>query len=148
MCGDKAPARQRPISDARAYSPFNAAAFGHASDEPLDGHRIHDGIQVVRASTAPHHREHDQREWAQRSDGAIGLSDLAGNVFDGNAQHGIRVAGNSGRIWPTRQCSCLRAQIRRAKANGMFGIRCELGGYIDGSLGTLTGKGGVKDVTP
>jgi hypothetical protein len=29
----------------------------------------------------------------------------------------------------------------------MFGIQCELGAYIDGPLGSLTGKVGVKDVS-
>jgi hypothetical protein len=29
-------------------------------------------------------------------------------------------------------------------ANGGFGVQCEVGGYIDGPIGDLTGKAGFK----
>jgi hypothetical protein len=34
-----------------------------------------------------------------------------------------------------------------AKPNGAFGIRCEVGAYVDGPIGGLMGKSGVKDVS-
>jgi hypothetical protein len=34
-----------------------------------------------------------------------------------------------------------------AAPNGGFGIRCEIGAYIEGSLGSLGGRSGTKDVS-
>jgi hypothetical protein len=31
--------------------------------------------------------------------------------------------------------------------NGMFGIRCEIGAYVEGPLGSLKGSSGVKDMS-
>jgi hypothetical protein len=31
--------------------------------------------------------------------------------------------------------------------NGLFGIRCESGAYLDGPIGSLVGKSGAKDVS-
>jgi hypothetical protein len=79
-----------------------------------------DGIQVLRASTAR---------------------------IIGNAQQGIRVVGNSGVNLADSAMLLFTRPNATAKANGMFGIQCELGAYIDGRLGSLTGKVGVKDVS-
>jgi parallel beta-helix repeat protein len=107
-----------------------------------------DGIQVLRASTARIIGN------TISGNGRNGLmvqqashADVAGNVFDSNARQGIRVVGNSGvNLADSAMLLFTRPNVT-TKANEMFGIQCELGAYIDGPLGSLTGKVGVKDVS-
>jgi parallel beta-helix repeat protein len=107
-----------------------------------------DGIQVLRASTA--------RIIGNRisGNGRNGLTvhqtshaDVAGNTFDSNAQDGIHVAGNSGVNLADSAMLLFTRPNTTANPNGAFGIQCELGGYIDGAMGDLKGKIGLKDVS-
>jgi nitrous oxidase accessory protein NosD len=107
-----------------------------------------DGIQVLRASTA--------RVIGNTisGNGGNGLTvqqashaDVAGNVFDGNARHGIHVFGNSGVNLADSAMLLFTRPNTTTTANGAFGIQCERGAYIEGSMGALTGKRGAKDVS-
>ena len=107
-----------------------------------------DGIQVLRASTARIIGN------TISGNGRNGLTvqqashaDVAGNVFDGNAQHGIRVVGNSGVNLADSAMLLFTRPNTTTKTNGAFGIQCEVGAYIDGPIGGLLGKIGVKDVS-
>lgn len=107
-----------------------------------------DGIQVLRASTARIIGNTLSRN------GRSGLTvqqashaDVAGNSFDGNGQHGIRVVGNSGVNLGDSAMLLFTRPNTTANANGGFGIQCEIGAYIDGPLGSLKGKAGVKDAS-
>ena len=74
-------------------------------------------------------------------------ADVAGNIFDGNAQHGIRVFGNSGVHLADSAMLLFTRANTTTKPNGAFGIQCEVSAYIEGPIGDLTGKIGVKDVS-
>ena len=74
-------------------------------------------------------------------------ADVAGNMFDGNAQHGIRVVGNSGVNLADSAMLLFTRPNTTASPNGVFGIRCDGGAYIDGAIGGLMGKIGGKDVS-
>jgi parallel beta-helix repeat protein len=107
-----------------------------------------DGIQVLRASTARIIGN------TISGNGRNGLTvqqashaDVAGNIFDGNAQHGIRVAGNSGVNLADSAMLLFTRPNTTTKPNGAFGIQCEAGAYIDGAVGDLKGKIGLKDVS-
>jgi Periplasmic copper-binding protein (NosD) len=107
-----------------------------------------DGIQVLRAST--------ERIIGNTisGNGRNGLTvqqashaDVAANMFDGNAQHGIRVVGNSGVNLADSAKLLFARPNSTTKPNGAFGIQCEVGAYIEGAIGGLTGKIGVKDLS-
>jgi parallel beta-helix repeat protein len=107
-----------------------------------------DGIQVLRASTARIIGN------TISGNGRNGLTvqqashaDVAGNIVDGNAQHGIRVVGSSGVNLADSAMLLFTHPNSTAKPNGAFGIQCEVGAYIHGPIGGLTGKSGVKDVS-
>jgi hypothetical protein len=107
-----------------------------------------DGIQVLRASTARIIGN------TISGNGRNGLTvqqashaDVAGNTFDGNGQDAIRVAGNSGVNLADSAMLLFTRPNTTTKPNGAFGIQCEIGAYIDGAIGSLTGKMGVKDVS-
>jgi nitrous oxidase accessory protein NosD len=107
-----------------------------------------DGIQVLRVSTARIIGN------TISGNGRNGLTvqqashaDVAGNVFDGNAQHGIRVFGNSGVNLADSAMLLFTCPNTATKPNGAFGIHCESGAYLDGAVGSLTGKSGVKNVS-
>jgi hypothetical protein len=107
-----------------------------------------DGIQVLRASTARIIGN------TISGNGRNGLTvqqashaDVAGNIFDGNAQHGIRVVGNSGVNLADSAMLLFTRPNTTTKPNGAFGIQCEVGAYIDGAIGDLKGKIGLKDVS-
>lgn len=107
-----------------------------------------DGIQVLRASTARIIGN------TISGNGRNGLTvqqashaDVAGNIFDGNAQHGIRVVGNSGVNLADSAMLLFTRPNTTTKPNGAFGILCDAGAYIDGAVGGLMGKIGVKNVS-
>ena len=109
---------------------------------------VGDGIQVLRASTARIIGN------TISGNGRNGLTvqqashaDVAGNIFDGNAQHGIRVVGNSGVNLADSAMLLFTRPNTTTKPNGAFGIQCEVGAYIDGAIGDLKGKIGLKDVS-
>jgi len=106
-----------------------------------------DGIMVVRSSTA--------RIIGNRltGNGRTGLTvqqashaDVAGNTISGNGEDGIRVRGNSGVNLADSAMRVFEQPNTTAVPNGGFGIKCEIGAYIDGSLGSLGGLNGAKDV--
>ena len=106
------------------------------------------GIWVLRASTA---RIIGNTITGNRQNGLAvqqqSHADVAGNRFDGNGEHGIRVAGNSGVNLADSVMRLFEQPNTTATPNMMFGIRCEVGSYIDGPLGSLSGRGGIKDVS-
>lgn len=106
-----------------------------------------DGIAVIRSSNA--HIVGNTISGNKRN-GVMVLhashAALAGNTLNENGQHGIRVVGNSGvnlgADTGTRMVDLPNATTTN---NGGFGIRCEVGGFADGRLGSLNGGSGAKD---
>lgn len=107
-----------------------------------------DGIHVIRASTA---RIIGNTLSGNRGSGLAlrqtSHADVAGNVFNANGAHGIHVIGNSGINLADSAMRLFERPNTTTTPNGAFGIRCELGAYLDGTIGSLTGKSGVKDVS-
>lgn len=107
-----------------------------------------DGIHVIRASTA---RIIGNTLRGNRASGLAvrqtSHADVAGNVFDANGAHGIHVLGNSGVNLADSAMRLFERPNTTMTPNGSFGIRCELGAYLDGSIGSLRGSSGVKDVS-
>lgn len=107
-----------------------------------------DGIQVLRASTARIIGNTITRN------GRNGLTvqqashaDVAGNAFDANLQHGIRVTGNSGVNLADSAMLLFRRPNTTTMPNRGFGVLCEVGAYVDGPVGSLTGKAGRKNAS-
>lgn len=107
-----------------------------------------DGIQVLRSSTA---RIIGNKFSGNRRNGLTvqqaSHADVAGNVFNGNGQNGIRVAGNSAVNLADSAMRLFEQPNTTTAPNGSFGIRCEVGAYVDGPIGSLRGRRGVKDVS-
>ena len=107
-----------------------------------------DGIQVLRSSTA---RIIGNTLSGNRRNGLTiqqaSHADVAGNVFNGNGQHGIRVVGNSGVNLADSAMRLFEQPNKTTAPNGMFGIWCEVGAYVEGPLGSLSGRGGIKDMS-
>jgi parallel beta-helix repeat protein len=107
-----------------------------------------DGISVLRASTA---RIIGNKLSGNRHNGLtvqqVSHADVADNVFNGNGQYGIRVAGNSGVNLADSAMRLFDQPNTTTLPNGLFGIRCEVGAYVDGRIGSLRGRHGVKDVS-
>jgi nitrous oxidase accessory protein NosD len=107
-----------------------------------------DGIRVLRASTV---RVIGNSLTGNRRSGLsvqqASHADVAGNRFDGNAEHGIRAVGNSAVNLADSAMGLFTQPNTTTVPNGLFGLRCESGAYVDGPIGSLTGKNGVKDVS-
>ena len=107
-----------------------------------------DGIKVLRASTA---RIIGNTLSGNRGNGLTvqqaSHAEVAGNTFNGNGQCGIRVTGNSGADLADSAMRLVEHPNATTVANEMFGIRCEMGAYMDGRVGSLKGRRGVKDVS-
>ena len=107
-----------------------------------------DGIQVLRSSTA---RIIGNTLSGNRRNGLTvqqaSHADVAGNVFNGNGQHGIRVVGNSGVNLADSAMRLFEQPNKTTAPNGLFGIRCEVGAYVDGPIGSLSGSSGIKDMS-
>ena len=107
-----------------------------------------DGIQVLRASTAriiSNTISGNQRNGLTVQQASH--ADVAGNTFNRNLLHGIRVVGNSGVNLADSAMRLFEHPNATTAPNGMFGIRCEIGAYVEGPLGSLMGSAGVKDVS-
>ena len=106
-----------------------------------------DGVQVIRASTA---RIIGNTVSGNRGNGlTVGqtsYADVAGNAFNANGKHGIHVTGNSGVNLTDSGMRLFEHPNTTTTPNGFFGIRCELGAYLDGMTGSLIGVRGVKDI--
>lgn len=75
-------------------------------------------------------------------------ADVVGNTIAGNRGDGIAATHNSGvnlvsERTPRREGA---NQTDPAEKNGGVGVRCSIGGYIAGPIGTLTGTRGPKDI--
>ena len=107
-----------------------------------------DGIQVLRVSTA---RIIGNTLSGNQGNGLAvqqaSHADVAGNTFNRNGMHGIRVVGNSGVNLADSAMRLFEQPNTTTAPNGMFGIRCEIGAYVEGSLGSLRGSDGVKDTS-
>ena len=107
-----------------------------------------DGIQVLRASTARiigNIISGNQRNGLTVQQASH--ADVAGNTFNRNLLHGIRVVGNSGVNLADSAMRVIEQPNTTTAPNGMFGIRCEIGAYVEGPLGSLMGSSGVKDMS-
>jgi len=107
-----------------------------------------DGIQVLRSSTA---RIIGNTLSGNRRNGLTvqqaSQADVAGNVFNGNSQHAILVTGNSGVNLADSAMRLFEQPNTTTAPNGLFGIRCAVGAYVEGPLGSLSGRSGVKDMS-
>jgi nitrous oxidase accessory protein NosD len=107
-----------------------------------------DGIQVLRASTARiigNTLSRNQRNGLTVQQASH--ADVAGNTFNSNRQHAIRVVGNSGVNLADSAMHLFEQPNTTTAPNGMFGLQCEIGAYVEGPLGSLMGSSGVKDVS-
>lgn len=67
------------------------------------------------------------------------------NTVNGNGRDGILVSGNSG-VTIASGPGIFSKPNSTTTNNSGFGIRCEMGGYIAGPIGTLNGNTGAKDL--
>jgi parallel beta-helix repeat protein len=107
-----------------------------------------DGIMVLRSSTAriigntiSGNRRHGLT--VQQASHA----DVAANLFNRNGEDAIRVVGNSGVNLADSAMRLFQQPNTTTTPNGGFGIRCEVGAYIEGPLGSLNGSKGAKDAS-
>ena len=107
-----------------------------------------DGICVLRASTA---RIIGNSLNGNRHNGLtvqqVSHADVAGNEFSGNGQHGIQITGNSGVNLADSAMRLFEQPNTTSTPNRLFGIKCEVGAYVEGHLGDLRGRRGVKDMS-
>ncbi len=77
-------------------------------------------------------------------------ADVVANVIDANTGDGVEVARNSGVNLQSEGTSRREGPNRTDPAlkNGGVGIRCSIGSYVAGPLGTLTGMKGAKEFDP
>ena len=74
-----------------------------------------------------------------------GRCDIADNTINGNGRNGIHVVGGVGvNLGEDTGDTFLTRPNRTTSNNAGFGIRCEVGGYADGRLGTLSGDSGAQ----
>ena len=107
-----------------------------------------DGIQVLRASDAriignTLSRNQQNGLTVQQASHA----DVAANTLNSNGRHGIRVVGNSGVNLADSAMHLFEQPNTTTAPNSLFGIRCEIGAYVEGPLGSLMGTSGAKDVS-
>jgi parallel beta-helix repeat protein len=107
-----------------------------------------DGILVLRSSTA---RIIGNTLSGNRRNGLTvqqaSHADVAGNVFNDNGKQGILVVGNSGVNLADSAMRLFEQPNTTTAPNGLFGLRCEAGAYVEGPLGSLSGRSGVKDIS-
>jgi parallel beta-helix repeat protein len=107
-----------------------------------------DGIMVIRSSTA---RIIGNKLSGNRRNGLTvqqaSHADVAGNMIEGNIGHGIRVVGNSGVNLADSAMQVFEQPNTSSAPNGGFGLVCEIGAYVEGTLGSLGGRSGTKDVS-
>lgn len=74
-------------------------------------------------------------------------ADVLGNIINANGGDGISISHNSG-VNLRSEGTPLRQgpnQTDRTAKNAGFGIKCSIGGYAEGPLGTLTGTQGATE---
>ena len=71
-------------------------------------------------------------------------ADVIANTINGNGGDAITVTYNSGVNFDSEPRKTGRT--RRPQNNAGAGIKCAIGGYVDGPLGTLAGAKGAKDI--
>ncbi|MBI4490938.1 MAG: right-handed parallel beta-helix repeat-containing protein [Deltaproteobacteria bacterium] len=77
---------------------------------------------------------------------AVSHGEISSNTIDGNGRDGIAVIGNSGVFLGREKGTDMFSMPNTTTApNTGFGIRCALGGYAHGRLGTLSGTSGAKE---
>ena len=73
-------------------------------------------------------------------------ADVQANEISGNGGDGIRVSHGSGVNFDSEGSDMVIKEPNRTKtANAGAGVRCEVGGYVSGSLGSLKGKTGSRE---
>lgn len=78
----------------------------------------------------------------------LSYAEIASNTIEGNQGHGIGAKQNSGVLLGTDSGTNNENRPNdTVTPNGQRGIRCDLGGYADGRLGTLNGSLGAKQFT-
>jgi parallel beta-helix repeat protein len=102
--------RQSPTAERRREQ----RGYGIIIGNTISGNRRH-GLTVQQASHA----------------------DVAANTFNGNGEVAIRVFGNSGVNLADSAMRVFQQPNTTTTPNGGLGIRCEVGAYIEGPLGTL-----------
>ena len=108
-----------------------------------------DGIRVARSSGA----------WIVgnviRKNGGSGVTldrgshaDVVGNTIEGNSGDGVSVMRGSGVAFQSEDSSRREGPNRTAASakNSGVGVRCSVGGYVDGPLGTLAGTQGAMKI--
>jgi parallel beta-helix repeat protein len=71
-------------------------------------------------------------------------ADVIANVINGNGGDGIAASYNAGVNFKSEPRT--EGPNQTAQENGGVGIRCSVGGYVDGPLGTLGGARGTKAI--
>jgi hypothetical protein len=74
-------------------------------------------------------------------------ADIVNNTNNGNGGDGITASQNSG-VNLRSEGTPLREgpnQTDPTTKNAGFGVKCSIGGYVEGPLGTLTGTQGAKE---
>ena len=72
-------------------------------------------------------------------------ADVIANAINGNGGDAITVSYNSGVNFNSEPRRDGPNQTAAGQSNGGAGIKCMIGGYVDGPLGTLAGTRGVKE---
>jgi len=72
-------------------------------------------------------------------------ADIIANVINANGGDAITVSHNGGVNLSSETRRDGPNQTASAQSNGGAGIKCMIGGYVEGPLGTLTGKRGAKE---
>jgi len=72
-------------------------------------------------------------------------ADIIGNVINANGGDAITVSHNGGVNLSSETRRDGPNQTASAQSNGGAGIKCMIGGYVEGPLGTLAGKRGAKE---
>ncbi len=73
-------------------------------------------------------------------------ADVIANAISGNGGDGITVSYNSGINFDSEPRKDGPNRTDAGRGNAGFAIRCAVGGYVDGPVGTLAGAKGVKDM--
>jgi parallel beta-helix repeat protein len=73
-------------------------------------------------------------------------ADVIANVITANGGDGITVSYNGGVNFNSEPRKDGPNQTTSGQANGGVGVRCTIGGYVDGPLGTLGGTRGAKAI--
>ena len=88
-------------------------------------------------------RENGSQDGIQVSDASH--AEIAKNIIDNNARHGINVKGSSTvNLGKDSTTTFFDEPNETTMNNGRFGISCFGGSYVKGRIGTISGKRGIK----